>query len=478
MMIRLTPDFYSWATTVEFVISKNEILKFIRKTTDDVFQTISDSGASIFLQDSTFQLEQGSPLRNELELTQKDIENRKIELETELAASLEFVLGRIADNSTETALHHYEKSLALWEKTENRERWGYILFYIGFWWHSYGFIHHSERQESYLKAKKYYQQSFQKFEEDGREDLVSKFINALGLVLYQLKQWDELDYFAKKAVIFHKKKYPHPFRQARVYHFISEVALEKGKWKKGKKLAEKALNIFAKEIQERYTLILHEESTYLTWEKSFHKAAYLFSLAKAHQGLGEIDSGIRTLNEALELAKPEYDPEFYVNLLNELRKYYFQNSQYFEAFETKQKRREIQQQFGLRAFIGAGRLVHSQSIKNPGVPYINRNNKINPEIAASGRVRDIEKLIRRIRLNDRKLIVIHGYSGVGKSSIIQAGLIPEVRNLIVEERRVLPVLQRYYTDWVQRLGQALTKTFSFTNSVPAHIGEINSLEDI
>ncbi|MEL7037630.1 MAG: sugar-binding protein [Cyanobacteria bacterium J06592_8] len=478
MMIRLTPDFYSWATTVEFIISKNEVLKFIRQTTDDVFQTISDSGASIFLKDSTFQLEPGSPLRNELELAQKDIKKRNIELDTELAASLEFVLGRIADNSTETARHHYEKSLTLWEKTENRERWGYILFYIGFWWHSYGFIHHLEREESYLKAKDYYQQSFQKFEEDHRKDLVSKFINALGLVLYQLQQWDELDDLAKKAVILHKKAYPHPFRQARVYHLISEVALAKRKWKKAKKLAEKALNIFAKEIQERYTLILHEEVTYLTWEKSFHKAGYLFSLAKAHNSLGEIEAGIRTLNEALEIAKPEYDPELYIDILNELQRLYFQDCQYFEAFQTKQKRREIQQQFGLRAFIGAGRLVQNQSIKNPGVPYIDKHPKINPEIAASGRVKDIEKLIRRIRLNDRKLIVIHGYSGVGKSSIIQAGLIPEVRNLIVEERRVLPVIQRYYTDWVQRLSQALTEAFSHLNSVPIHIGEISSLEDI
>ena len=477
MMIRLVPDFHSWGTTVEFAIGQKELLKFIKKTTDEVFQTVSDTGASIFLENSSLKLEKGSPLRNELELAQEDIQKRNIQLDTELAASLEFVLGRIADNSTEEARKSYEKSLALWEKTDNLERRGYILFYLGFWWHSHGFIHHSEREKSYLIAKSYYRQSIHKFERENRLDLLSKFINAPALVLYQLQDWDELEKLAKKAVGLHKV-YSHPFRQARGYHFLSEIALAKGNWKKAKKLAEKSINIFEREIQERFTKILHQEKIYLAWEMSFHKAGYLFSLAKAQKGLGEIDAGIRTINEALDIAKPEYDPEFYIDILNQLQGLYFEDSQYYKAFKTKQKRREIQQQFGLRAFIGAGRLVHSQSITNPGLPSVKKYQKVNPEIAASGRVRDIQHLVKRIRKNDRKLIVIYGYSGVGKSSIIQAGLIPEIKNIFVEERRVLPILQQYYTDWIERLSRALTQAFGSLNSVPINMGEIQTLEDI
>ncbi|MEB3280617.1 MAG: sugar-binding protein [Lyngbya sp.] len=477
MMIRLVPDFHSWGTTVEFVISKKELLKFIKKTTDDVFQIVSDGGASIFLEDSSFQLEKGSPLRNELELTQEDVQKRKIQLDIELAASLEFVLGRITDNYTESARKHYEKSLALWEKTENLERWGYLLFYLGFWWHSHAVFNHAEREPSYLKAKNYYQQSLEKFEQDHRPDLISNFINALALALYRLKHWDELEEVAKKAVGLHKI-YSHPFRQARGYHFLSEVALAKGNWKKAKKMAEKSLDIFNSEIEQNLTQILHEEVTYLSWEKSFHQAGYLFSLGKAQKELGEIEEGITTLKLAIDIAKPEYDPQLYVDILDSLQELYFQSSQYLLAFETKQKRREIQQQFGLRAFIGAGRLVHSQSIKNPGLPYVKKLQKVNPEIAASGRVKDIEKLVRRIRLNDRKLIVIHGHSGVGKSSIIQAGLIPELNNIFVEERRVLPVLQRYYTNWIKTLIQVLFAAFKNIKSIQFNLDNCQNIDDI
>ncbi|KKD38763.1 hypothetical protein [Limnoraphis robusta] len=477
MMIRLVPDFHSWGTTIEFVISKKELLKFIQKTTDDVFDKISSSGASIFLENSSLNLEKGSPLRNELELAQVDIRKRNIQLDTELAASLEFVLGRIADNSTEAALNYYENSLALWEKTEYLERWGYLLFYLGFWWHSHAVLNHSEREKSYFIAKEYYQQCIQKFQQAERSDLVSKFINALALALYRLKDWDELEQLSKKAVGLHKV-YAHPFRQARGYHFLSEVALEKRNWKKAKKLAEKSLKIFEQEIKDRSIEISHEQVIYLTWEKSFHQAWYLFSLAKAQQLLGEIDEGIITLQHAIKIAKPEYDPELYINILNQLNELYFKNGEYFIAFTTKQKRREIQQQFGLRAFIGAGRLVHSQSITNPGLPFVEKHQKVNPEIAASGRVRDIENLVTRIRMNDRKLIVIHGHSGVGKSSIIQAGLIPKLKYIVVEERRVIAVLQRYYVNWVQALSQALSEAFIKLNSIHFDSNNFQTLDEI
>jgi WD40 repeat protein/tetratricopeptide (TPR) repeat protein len=477
MMIRLVPDFHSWGTTIEFVISKKELLKFIQKTTDDVFDKISSSGASIFLENSSLNLEKGSPLRNELELAQVDIQKRNIQLDTELAASLEFVLGRIADNSTEAALNYYENSLALWEKTEYLERWGYVLFYLGFWWHSHAVVNNSEREKSYFIAKEYYQQCIHKFQQAERPDLVSKFINALALALYRLKDWDELEEVSKKAVGLHKV-YAHPFRQARGYHFLSEVALEKRNWKKAKKLAEKSLKIFEQEIKDRSIEISHEQVIYLTWEKSFHQAWYLFSLAKAQQLLGEIDQGIITLKHAIKIAKPEYDPELYINILNQLNELYFKNGEYFIAFTTKQKRREIQQQFGLRAFIGAGRLVHSQSITNPGLPFVEKHQKVNPEIAASGRVRDIENLVTRIRMNDRKLIVIHGHSGVGKSSIIQAGLIPKLKYIVVEERRVIAVLQRYYVNWVQGLSQALSEAFIKLNSIHFEINNFQTVDEI
>ncbi|MEB3360374.1 MAG: hypothetical protein VKK04_26860, partial [Synechococcales bacterium] len=79
------------------------------------------------------------------------------------------------------------------------------------------------------------------------------------------------------------------------------------------------------------------------------------------------------------------------------------------------------------------------------------------EIDASGRRADIARLIERMGRSDYRLTVIHGQSGVGKSSILQAGFIPNLRQTIIGTREVLPVLEQVYADWLPSLGQALMK---------------------
>ncbi len=81
------------------------------------------------------------------------------------------------------------------------------------------------------------------------------------------------------------------------------------------------------------------------------------------------------------------------------------------------------------------------------------------EIAASGRGQDVKRLRERIGGTEHKLTVIHGQSGVGKSSILQGGLIPALQQEAIGERDALPILLRVYTDWVGMLGQCLAKAF-------------------
>ncbi|MGK7875101.1 MAG: hypothetical protein AB4426_17925 [Xenococcaceae cyanobacterium] len=450
-LIRLVPDFYSWATTVEFEMATDELIDFIRQTADEVFAQVLDSRENIFLDNAVFNLEFSSFRRTELQSANQELKNRGIKLDPELEAGWEFMLGRIADNSKEESRGHYERSLALWQRTDNRERCGYLLFYLGLWWRNYAVRHRPEYENACERAKDYFGQCVDVFEQAKRPDLVAKFINPLAEVLHRLKQWDELERVANKAKALHET-HSDEFRQARVYGFLAEVALSKSASTEAQQSAQQALSLL-KSAQKAIATPSLEQWAFLDWVDSFHQGWYLFSLAKAQQNLKRGQEAIATLKAAKEIAKPQYDPELYIGILGALREGYFQQGEYLTAFEIKQKQQAIESQFNFRAFIGAGRLQPKQQVTNPALPSMESEKTLALEFAASGREQDIKRLVGRMYRDDMQLTVIYGQSGVGKSSIIEAGLVPALKREIIDTRRVLPVLQRVYGDWVGELGR-------------------------
>ncbi|MFN7851659.1 MAG: hypothetical protein ACK5OU_06805 [Dolichospermum sp.] len=85
---------------------------------------------------------------------------------------------------------------------------------------------------------------------------------------------------------------------------------------------------------------------------------------------------------------------------------------------------------------------------------MNKEN-ISPEIEASGRKIDVDELLARIGRTDKKIIVIHGQSGVGKSSLVNAGLIPALENKAIGFQDNLPVTIRVYNSWFTELAKEL-----------------------
>ena len=174
---------------------------------------------------------------------------------------------------------------------------------------------------------------------------------------------------------------------------------------------------------------------------------YLFIIAQAEVQLNNNQEGLKLLLEAKELGDTGH-PNVYIKLLTELRSLYTTQKQYLEAYVTKQEQYAIEQQYGYRAFIGAGRLQGKKSVGKS-------QTDVATEIEASGRKQDLDELIARIAKPSYKLIVLYGKSGVGKSSLVNAGLIPQLERTNFEGKDVCAIAIRVYTNWEDELERAL-----------------------
>ncbi|WP_414752159.1 hypothetical protein [Anabaena sp. CCY 9910] len=425
--IRLATDLENWATIIAFESSTNELISFIQKKTDEVF-----IGDLIPNPQICWELNRGI----------QDLQNRGRELNQVIQANLEFVRGLhdyLYDN-TDSALAHYQDSLDFWQKNHNLKRQGILLFNIGLTYVRQAQKNQIDDQDCYQKARKYLQRCIAILEKGHFDNLIAKYINTLGEVLRNLNAWPDLYNLAHKSLKLHKN-YGQSLKIAQSYGFLAEVSLESFQWYEAKKLAQKALqrlkNISNQKVPER--------------------SLYLFILARSQKELNESTDAISNLLAAKNETCAYYNPRLYINILEMLSNVYFEQSQYLAAFQIKQEQLQIEQQYGFRAFVGASYLNPQLQAINPAQLQVYRKGTIAQEIVASGREKDVQRLRERISSTEHKLTVIHGQSGVGKSSILQAGLIPALQEKPIAERDALPLLLRVYTDWVGTLGQNLAQ---------------------
>ncbi|MDZ8185509.1 MAG: hypothetical protein RMX96_11720 [Nostoc sp. ChiSLP02] len=427
--IRLATDFENWATVIEFENPTYELVKFIKQKTDDIFTSDVTPNPQIY---------------QELETARQDLQSREEVLEPELEASLEFVLGlnNYLHAHIDSALEHYQISLGFWQQNNYLERQGILLVNIALAYNRQAEKNQAENQRYWQDSKSNLQQAIDIFEQAQRWDLVAKHISKLGEVLQRLQAWKELQSLIDKSLPLHQK-YGTSLQLAQDYGFLAEVGLEQSQWYEANQLAEQALQILA-EIPNL---------------QSHQFALYRFILAKSQQGLGEVEAAISNLEGAKNESNHQYNPQLYISILERLRLLYFEQGEYLAAFNIKQEQLQIEQQYGFRAFVGASYLNPQRQAINSAQLQAENPETIAQEIAASGRKQDVKRLRERISGTEHKLTVIHGQSGVGKSSILQGGLIPALQQQAIGERDALPILLRVYTDWVGMLGQSLAKAF-------------------
>ncbi|AFZ13126.1 Sigma 54 interacting domain protein [Crinalium epipsammum PCC 9333] len=442
-LARLAPDFESWGTTVAFTLSQEQLINILRGKAKQLFnhQLILSEKDCLELQ-------------AELMAAQTDLQIESANIDLEVTGSLESLLGFVnqALNQTDPAIQHYQQAITLWQELNDLLCQGYIYCEITYCYYSKAFRHKDKNHSDWQATQDYLQKCIQVWEEANRWDLIANSISGLGKILSDLQDWEKLASLVDRVLPIHQSQ-NQQFELSQDYGFLAEIALAQGEWKKAQNLVQQAIAI----LPDVKSSVNSEHQKLLKQSQSL----YWFILGKAQQNFQQPQAAITQLEAALKNANPEYDPQFYLDILSNLQKLYYQQGDYLKAFEFKQDQRSLEQQYGLRAFVGAGwikpqrqaklfRMLDSASL-NVTANYEN----VASEITASGRSLDVERLIERIGRPDYKFIVIHGQSGVGKSSLVSGGLMPTLKHKASGTQDFLPVLMRYYTNWVEELGKLL-----------------------
>ncbi len=443
-LVRVAPDFESWGITKKFQAppdcSSYELIYCLSQKAEDILVYFPNYNPQKFL----YGLKLGLDNLSEFELSWQDLQAHDQEIEPELEASFYFMLGRnyYATKQYQQALAYYQKSLIIWEKIHRIDWQAMVLFHIGL--------------SSYGKSQEYnaFEQCVDILDQELSLDLVNKFITQFCIILQRSHRWQDLETLAEKSLNLHRKD-ACSIELAQDYGFLAEVALAQSAWTEAKQLAEAALSIITNILSVQSERTSSKQQVKLDWMQYFHQGWYLLLLAIATKGLGKYQETIDYLKKAKAETQPHFDPGLYIRILSNLRAVYFKQGNYLAAFKVKQERIGIEQQFGLKAFIGAGRLQPKQKTAHPQISMVEQSEKVADEIIASGRQKDINNLLARIGNTQCKLTVIHGQSGVGKSSLIDAGLVPILKQRAIGQRDVLPIIIRVYTNWVRELGKLL-----------------------
>ncbi|MCL1468401.1 hypothetical protein LAY41_28870, partial [Argonema galeatum A003/A1] len=445
-LTRIAPDFESWATTVAFLMLPQNLANLFRETAEQWFTN-----------NLAFTLEDCLALEVELEAAQKDLRDYEQIGSQELEAERQSLLGFVkrVNQQVDVAIEHYQTGLAFWRSTQNLERQAKLLDEIAFCYYLKNPYYQNRNQTVSQETKDYVREYLQVIEQIQRPDLLANSILRFGEALNYVQDWEQFQRLVRQALAQHETDNK-LVELGRDYGFLAYAALAQSRWDDANQLARKALEILSIfETGESTNLIKQNDASF-----------YRFILAKAQQSLGQFAEAIQNLEAAKEVGSPDYDPQLFIDILCHLQGLYFDVKDYLNAFQIKLERKSVEQRYGLRAFIGAGRIKSQRQAKLALKQVVQTHlldslqENIAPEITASGRMLDVERLRQRVGDNNYKLIVIHGQSGVGKSSLVYGGLVPALKQKAIGFQDVLPVTMRVYTNWVEELGRLLLEALA------------------
>jgi len=358
----------------------------------------------------------------------------------ELYAKLQLLQGCASQQRGDytASLNQFNLSLFFWKKTQNSKYAAALHYYMAGCY---------EEKGSLKEACKHYRKGLRQIRSHGtlffsnqpknalkiHQKFTLKFCNAL----LQLEEWEEMETAAAKAFPA-DEHHPDLVMRAAIRQFLAEAALHNEEWEQAVTITQRALDdikaVCKATAETAITIPIRDNHRYL--------------LASAQRHLNQTDRAIENLESARVQGEPQEDPLLYIKILKRLHQLYVELNDYLKAFRIKQEQHSLEQQYGFRAFIGAGSLKPRRQIQQ-------RQSEIAMEIRVSERQIDLDRLVEKIGRPDCKLIVIHGPSGVGKSSILEAGLAPAFNQTVIAMRDVMSLHIRNYLNWAEQLGEQL-----------------------
>jgi hypothetical protein len=467
--MRLAPDLRSFSPSpITFTLPQAALIHALEAGTTQLFVNMLEyEGDRDLSGTTTIRLKGSALLRSELEFGLQDLTEQGWQPDPDLAASLDFLRGREAHSrlEMEAARSHYEASLAHWQDptVQRQQRQGVpsaldreavLLLHLGLWWRSMAVLQRATYQASLRQARRYFQDCLTIFREEDQRQRLARFIHVLAEVLQKQRDWDSLETLVVEGITLHQETHD-PIRLARDHGFLAEVALIREDWLTAQQEAALALTLLEDAAREAELEPRRLLSKAVQVADRFQRGWYRFLLGQAQMHLKDPKVAIAYLEAARWETDPEVDLTLHRQVLEELIGQYFQQGQYWEAFDIKQALRQVEYRYNLRAFIGAGAVQpHSPMAMAQGLAPRNQA-AVAAEIRASGRLPDVEALLHRLEDSQRQIIIIHGPSGVGKSSILTAGLLPALGTLYPAGHTTLPLLVQTYGTWPQTIAKAL-----------------------
>ncbi|ELS32234.1 MULTISPECIES: WD40 repeat domain-containing protein [Pseudanabaena] len=468
ILTREASDLANWTTAgaIEFQLDTDELKILLQESTEEMFELFLNLSNRKSLQTAIASGLQ----RFELRTAVTELETKSV-IDLELRANLDFAFGCIAftESQINQAKELFQKSLAFWQGG-NQLKQAVCLLQLGMCDRAIAFRSRFNKEPFYRTSQQYFTQSIAIFRQIEQWDLVAEYINFLTVTVEELASlefstlshqeqlnnnlWEELESLANEALVLHQT-YPNPLREANDRGILAAVRLVKADYAAAKQFAESALALYQDATDRKLPN--------LPFSERYIYGKYELWLAKALAGMDDKQGAIARLEGVRDRWRHQYDARVYVAVLEELRSLYTSAGLYLEAFETKQHQRSVEQQYGLRAFIGAGTLNPKREASNPDM-YASisfKNDGIAQEIEASGRMQDVQNLVDRIGQARFPLTVVHGDSGAGKSSILSGGVIPALRaRESFDGRKVLVLVVRNYKDWSLEIKRQLDRYFS------------------